>query len=93
MDTSNNPNAYAAIRTRYYGATNTKGARIVATRPRTPFSPAERLTMAYDHALGDTGSHHAAAALFLAKYNHLPVSIKPDAMAFDGDLFWTWTNA
>jgi hypothetical protein len=86
-------NSYAAIRTRYHGATNTKGARIVAMRPGYgAFGPPERLTMGYDYELGDTGSHHAAAVLFVAKYNPYPVSIKPDAMAYDGDMFWTWTN-
>ena len=72
------PHSYAAIRTRFYGPTNTKGARIVAMRPATTFSPAERLTMAYDYELGDTGSHHAAAVLFLAKFNPYPVTIKPE---------------
>lgn len=87
------PTSYAAIRTRFYGPTNTKGARIVAMRPATTFAPAERLTMAYDYELGDIGSHHAAAVLFLAKFNPYPVSIKPDAMAFNGDMFWSWTAA
>jgi hypothetical protein len=87
------PTSYAAIRTRFYGPTNTKGARIVATRPATTFTPAERLTMAYDYELGDTGSHHAAAVLFLAKFNEYPVSINPDGMCWNGDMFWTWKAA
>lgn len=87
------PTSYAAIRTRFYGPTNTKGPRIVATRPATTFAPAERLTMAYDYELGDTGSHHAAAVLFLDKFNEFPVSLNPEGMCWDGDMFWTWKAA
>lgn len=87
------PTSYAAIRTRFYGGTNSNGARIVATRPATTFTPAERLTMPYDYELGDTGSHHAAAVLFLDKFNEFPVSLNSEGMCWDGDMFWTWSVA
>tara|TARA_R110000772_G_scaffold17541_1_gene48841 strand:- start:958 stop:1263 length:306 start_codon:yes stop_codon:yes gene_type:complete len=85
------PTSYSAIRTRFYGPTNTKGARIVAYQPGNTFNPAERLTMAYDYELGDTGSHHAAAVLFIAKFNEYAVAINPEGLSFNGDMFWTWT--
>lgn len=87
------PVSHAAIRTRFHGPTNTKGARIVALRPATTFTPEKRLTMPYDYELGDTGSHHAAAVLFLAKFNDYPVCIKPEGMSWNGDMFWTWGAA
>ena len=86
------PTAYASIRTRFYGPTNTKGARIIAKRQATTFSHTESLSMAYDYALGDVGSHHAAAVAFLAEFNHYAVSINPTAMSYDGDLYWSWTT-
>ena len=85
------PTAYAAIRTRFYGPTNTKGARIVANRPATGWSKAERITMHYDYELDALRNHHAAAALFLAKYNEYETAvISNEGLCFDNDYYWTW---
>jgi hypothetical protein len=51
-----------AIRTRYYGPTNTRGSRIVAS------CEAGKVSMGYDHALNIEGNHAAAARLLVAKF-------------------------
>ena len=50
-----------AIRTRYYGPTNTRGSRITAS------CEAGRLTVPYDHALDLDDNHKAAADALTAK--------------------------
>jgi len=86
--------SYAAIRTRYYGPTDTKGSRIVAYRPGSTFCPAERITMPYNYAGSNTENHHAAAVLHLAKFN-AAAKIRPEGLSWDRglsrDMFWTWS--
>jgi hypothetical protein len=50
-----------AIVTKYYGPTNTKGSRIVASYD------GRRATVAYDHGLSIDGNHKKAAKAFAAK--------------------------
>ena len=45
-----------AITTKYYGPTNTRGSRIVATD-----SDGNKATVGYDHALNSEGNHKEAA--------------------------------
>ena len=87
------PTAYAAIRTRFFGPTNTKGARIIANRSATgcPFNLAERITKHYDYELDALNNHYEAAALFLAKYNQFKTPmINKEGLCFDNDYYWTW---
>lgn len=50
------------IYTRFVGATNTRGSRIVASAP---FGPRKKVEVAYDHALAAAKNHLAAAQKFL----------------------------
>tara|TARA_R110002167_G_scaffold287052_1_gene491952 strand:- start:215 stop:490 length:276 start_codon:yes stop_codon:yes gene_type:complete len=79
-----NPTARGAIRTRYYGPTNTKGSRFIATNGK------NRVTMAYDYALNTTENHAAAAQAFLKRHNCFESRLVKDALCFDNDYFWTW---
>ena len=95
--------SYSAIRTRYYGPTDTKGERIIAYRTGNPFScgscrPAHifshSLEMAYNYAISNTENHHAAAVLHLAKFNleNDTAKIRPEGLSWGyGDMFWTWS--
>lgn len=85
------PTSYSAIRTRFYGPTDTKGSRIVAYRPGSTFCPAERITMPYNYAGSSTENHHAAAVLHLAEFN-ATAQISPEGLSWDGDMFWTWSR-
>ena len=51
-----------AIRTRYLGPTNTKGARVVAT------AQAGRLVIPWDYALDQEDNHRAAAMAFIHRW-------------------------
>tara|TARA_R110000764_G_C10725566_1_gene348687 strand:- start:199 stop:477 length:279 start_codon:yes stop_codon:yes gene_type:complete len=87
------PTAYAAIRTRFFGQTNKKGARIIANRSATgcTFNLAERITKHYDYELDSLNNHYEAAALFLAKYNQFKTAmISKEGLCFDNDYYWTW---
>ena len=69
-----------AIRTRYHGATNTRGSRIVAKCEAGTFS------MPYNHALGTWENHATAAAILLKRLNWG----KPYAGGcFGNDYYWT----
>ena len=52
-----------AIRTRYYGATNSRGARIIAT------AEAGSIVMPYDYALDAELNHRNAAELLMQRFN------------------------
>jgi hypothetical protein len=60
------------VYTRFAGATDTKGSRIVATA--TYFGKNSRRERSYDHALSGHENHEAAAWAFLDKYAARPVS-------------------
>jgi len=68
-----------AIRTRYYGPTNTRGSRIVAS------CEAGRVSMGYNHALNIEGNHAAAARLLLAKFGWNGVY---HGGVYDHDHYW-----
>jgi len=68
-----------AIRTRYHGATNARGSRIVAK------SEGGSIIMPYNHALNIEGNHAAAARLLLAKMNWSGVY---SSGVFDRDYYW-----
>jgi hypothetical protein len=60
------------IYTRFAGATNTKGSRIVATA--TYFGKNSKRERNIDHALSGSENHEAAAWAFLDKHAARPVS-------------------
>jgi hypothetical protein len=64
---------HCAIITRYYGATNTRGARIVARLAGAANRP--RVSIGYPYELDDLGRHTAAALALL------------DSMRHDGDAY------
>ena len=64
---------HAAIITRYYGATNTRGARIVARLGGEGKRP--RVSIGYPYELNDLSRHTAAALALL------------DSMRHDGDAY------
>ena len=69
-----------AIRTRYYGPTNTRGSRLVAKCEAGTFS------MSYDHNLTDAQNHATCAARFMAKLGWNWVYV---GGVFDGDYYWS----
>jgi len=60
------------IYTRFAGATNTKGSRIVATA--TYFGKNGKRERNYDHALSGHENHEAAAWAFMDKHSARPVN-------------------
>jgi hypothetical protein len=59
---------HCAIITRYYGATNTRGARIVARLAGAAKRP--RVSIGYPYELDDLGRHTAAALALLDSMRH-----------------------
>ncbi len=81
----------AAIRTRYFGPTNSSGSRIVAYREGAHDIPAQKLSIGYSYGLSSEQNHHEAAQYFLDKYNQgNTASRKP--LVFNGDYYWTWVH-
>ena len=78
-----------AIRTRYYGPTNTRGSRIVAK------CEAGTFTMPFDYSLGIEANHAKAARLMLEKLGW-SASVYQSGV-FDHDYYWvrrdTWAPA
>jgi hypothetical protein len=58
---------FLAVVTRFLGPTNHRGARVVATLPS-----GKRVTVAWDHALGERENHARAAALAIAHTGYNP---------------------
>ena len=85
---------FASFRTRYYGPTNTKGSKIIATDdwPREWVlgeRSLRRKFVDYDHALNSTENHEMAARKWLDEY--IPEArLASPGLAFDGDYYWTW---
>ena len=79
-----------AIRTRYFGPTNTRGARIQAK------AEAGAIYVSYDHGLNPTENHKAACDALLAKLQWLPAeygSYTPMVGGeFNGDYYWVFTE-
>jgi len=71
-----------AIRTRYHGPTNTKGSRLSAQ------CEAGRIYVPYDHTLGLSENHEAAARTFAARlgWNRNPMS----GGVFEHDHYWVF---
>ena len=59
------------VYTRFAGATNTKGSRIVATA--TYFGKRGKRERSYDHALSGHENHEAAAWAFMDKHSARPI--------------------
>ena len=81
----------SAIRTRYHGATNYKGARISATDGN------KRIFVPYDYSKNGNENHCQAAQAFLDKgflYRNDDTFIfqvdGSSGLVFSGDYFWTW---
>jgi len=75
----------SAIRTRYHGATNYKGARISATDGN------KRIFVPYDYSLNTAENHCAAAQTFFDKDERFKIKVKKrSGLVFNGDYFWTW---
>jgi hypothetical protein len=68
-----------AIRTRYHGATNTRGSRITAS------CEAGSLTMPFDYSLNDEGNHAKAAQLMIKRLGWSGLFLGGQ---FDGDHYW-----
>jgi hypothetical protein len=68
-----------AIRTRYYGPTDSRGSRIIAR------CGGGSVTMPYSYALNTEGNHAAAAQLLLQKLNWARVYF---GGCFNGDYYW-----
>lgn len=69
-----------AIRTRYYGPTNTRGSRIVAK------CEAGTLSMPYNHALSAYQNHATCAALMLKRFSWGKPYV---GGCFANDYYWT----
>lgn len=82
-------NARAAIRTRFHGPTNSKGARISAYREGRCDIPAERIYTDYEYGMNSEENHARAAQKFLDKFNMGNI-VDSNGLCFDGDYFWTW---
>tara|TARA_R110000803_G_scaffold201894_2_gene266829 strand:- start:870 stop:1169 length:300 start_codon:yes stop_codon:yes gene_type:complete len=81
----------AAIRTRYFGPTNSSGSRIVAYREANYGIPAQKLTVGYHYDLNSEQNHYEAAQYFLDKYNQgNTASRKP--LVFNNDYYWAWVH-
>ena len=76
--------SHSAIRTRYYGPTDTKGSRFIATDGE------NRMVVSYDYSLGVTDNHAAVAQAFLTKHNPYETKLETTAAYFDDDFYWTW---
>lgn len=91
MTNEKNIQARSAIRTRYHGPTNSRGARISAYREGWSDIPAERIYVNYNYGFAPDMNHATAAQAFLDKFNHGNiVSLRP--YCFDGDYYWTWLH-
>jgi hypothetical protein len=79
-----------AIRTKFYGPTNTRGSRIQAK------AEAGAIFMNWDYALGVDGNHRAACELLRAKLGwtrYEGSSYTPMVGGeFDGAHYWVFTN-
>lgn len=74
-----------AIRTRYYGPTNTRGSRIVAK------CEAGSASVGYNHALNLDGNHAAAAAALVRKLGWDRDGYAPMYGGnFEGDEYWVF---
>jgi hypothetical protein len=62
MEIVNRDTYYQAIKTKYFGASNVKGARVKAT------AAAGSITLGWDHALNVSDNHAAAALALVEKY-------------------------
>tara|TARA_R110000822_G_scaffold33328_4_gene95113 strand:- start:7 stop:312 length:306 start_codon:yes stop_codon:yes gene_type:complete len=91
MTNENHIQARAAIRTRFHGPTNTRGARISAYREGWSDIPSEKVYVHYEYGMNADENHHAAAQTFLDKFNKGNVASKRP-LCFDGDYFWTWLH-
>lgn len=70
-----------AIRTRYYGATNFKGSRIVATD-----GDKNSISISYPHELNSDEAHELAAYLLMQKMGWENQLV---GGGFDNDMYWT----
>ena len=75
-----------AIRTRYYGPTNYRGARIIATS-----DDGQRLTFKLGCHPGNAQEQHRdAAQAWLDKFNPYGAKVTEPGAGFGGDYYWTW---
>jgi hypothetical protein len=73
-----------AIRTRYHGATNTRGARITAT------CEGGSIQMSYDYSLDAEPNHRKAVELLLKRLGWVAVY---QGGQFGGDYYWIGQSA
>lgn len=77
---------YRAIRTKYHGPTNTRGARIIGDAG----DRQSRVSLPYDHSLNPTQNHATAAMAVVEKMgwntNHEPIT----GGQYDGDNAYYW---
>lgn len=76
-----------AIRTRYFGPTNSRGSRIQAK------CEAGSVTIGYDHSLNIEGNHRAACVALIAKMEWTDPHYSPMVGGqFDHDYYWVSTG-
>lgn len=85
--------AFACIRTRYAGPTNTKGSRVLVSEDRgfADYKP-RRMSVSWDHALNVSANHAAAAQAWLDRHNAGARVVLP-GLEYDNDFYFTWEMA
>jgi len=85
---------FASIKTRYFGPTDHKGSRILATDEGAFGNKRRRLVIGYDHGLDVAENHAAAAQQWLEKFISPSgwATVSMPGLAFNGDYFWTWEH-
>jgi hypothetical protein len=77
-----------AIRTRFHGATNTRGARISADDGR-----GHRLTIGYPYELNSEQAHRRAALDWAYKFSTVGGVITATPAWFASDCYWTLSGS
>jgi len=87
----NKPTAFASIKTRYIGPTNSRGSRISVTDDGGFNDNRRRLVIGWDYALNTNENHAAAASAWIEKFIDLPnARVSDTGLSFNSEYFWTW---
>lgn len=86
------PGAYASIRTKYIGATDTRGSRISVLESRYGSESPRWIMVPYDHNYSIQKMHAVAAQLWVNKYLHKGTRVKDYGLTFNGNYYWTWES-
>mgnify|MGYP003628420148 FL=1 len=73
----------SSIRTKYYGASDTKGECIIASHDK------RRLIHTWDYNCDQMGNHFNAAQAWVDKY--IPgYIVEPPGLTFGNEFYWRW---